>query len=319
MFNNVALAGPVGADAHGRVMYGTIDSRGKATPAYVSDRFREVVDLRNQSVGHAWSVTTRLEKPFAEHFELRGSYTYSRVRDLQSLTSGSAVSPLDIWAGGRPTSGRLDDMHAGISSFEIPHRVVLAATVAAPWRKWATDLSFYYIGESGSPFTFNDSTIDGLGDLNGDGTAANDPIYVPRPATDKSEIVFADSTGAEAAAFDKFIEATPCLRDQRGRIVARNSCRGPWIHTSNVSLRQTLPALNGHAVSMQLEVFNVLNLVRQSWGLYRVPNDKILQQAGQTTGPGSQPIFDFDPARAKSSTQNLESGYQIQVSVRYAF
>jgi hypothetical protein len=315
MFVNTALVGPVGTDVHGRSMYGRID-KGKATPAYVSDRFKEVIDLRNHSVGHAWSVTAQAERPFTDRLEFQASYTYSRVRDLQSLTNGSAVSPLDIWAGGRPTSGRHDDMHAGISSFDIPHRVVIAATFASPWKKWSSDFSFYYVGESGSPFTFNDSTSDGLGDLNADGTGANDPIYVPRSVEDRSGVTFADTTGAQAAAFDRFIDATPCLRRQRGSIVARNSCRGAWVNTTNASFRQSLSTLKGHSISLQLEVYNVLNLVRQSWGLYRVPNDKILQYVVPATG---QPFFVFDATRARSNTQNLESASQAQVSLRYNF
>jgi hypothetical protein len=319
MFMNDALAGPQGVDSHGRVMYGTIDSTRKSHPVYVSSRFPEVIDVRNHSIGHSWSLTTRLDKDFADRYELHAAYTYSRVRDLQSLTNGSAISPLDIWSGGRFTAGRHDEMSAGISSYEIPHRVVLAATYNAPWKKWSTDVSLYYIGESGTPFTYNDSTSNGFGDLNADGTAANDPIYVPRSTNDPAEIVFlGDIAGKQAAGFDKFIRDTPCLNRQRGRIVARNSCRGPWFSTSNASLRQSLPSFDGHSVSMQAEVFNLLNLLRPSWGLYRVPNDKILQHVGQNAVTG-QSIFVFDESQAGATTQNLESGYQIQLSLRYSF
>ena len=62
---------------------------------------------------------------------------------------------------------------------------------AAPWKRWKTDISLYYVGESGTPFTYGDSTAEALGDLNADGTSANDPIYVPRNAMDPSEIMFA--------------------------------------------------------------------------------------------------------------------------------
>jgi hypothetical protein len=175
------------------------------------------------------------------------------------------------------------------------------------------------VGESGTPFTFGDSTAGGLGDLNADGTSADDPIYVPRSATDASEIVFDSSDSTQAAAFEKFIRDTPCLRKQRGAIMARNSCRGPWVNTSNISVRQSLQAIGGHDLSAQLEVFNVLNLLSPSWGLFRVPEETLLQHTGQTSGPLSQPVFHFDAATAGMSTQNLESGYQLQLSLRYSF
>ena len=123
---------------------------------------------------------------------------------------------------------------------------------------------------------------------------------------------------AQGAAFARFIDATPCLRRQRGRIAARNSCRGSWVNTSNASVRQSLPFVGGRGASIQLEVFNVLNLLDRSWGLLQVPNPWILQYAGQTAGSAPQHKFVFDTTRIRSA-QNAESGYQLQLSLRYAF
>lgn len=321
LFVNANLRGPQSVDPHGRVLYGTIDGSGRAQPALAGDgRFPEAIDLRNHSLGYSWAVTAQVDKPFSDRLALRASYTRSRSRDLQSLTNGSAVAPFDIWASGRPLSGRHEELSTGVSAFEIPHRVVLAATYAAPWKRWKTDFSLYYIGESGTPFTFGDSTAGGLGDLNADGTSANDPIYVPRDATDLSEIVFAGiDSPAQGAAFEAFIRKTPCLRRQRGTIVGRNSCRGPWVNTSNASLRQSLRAIGAHDLSLQVEVFNVLNLLNPSWGLFRVPKATLLQHVGQTLGTSTQPIFYFNAASAGASTENLESAYQLQLSLRYSF
>lgn len=328
LFVNANLVGPQGVDAHGRVMYGTIDASGVGRPKLVgadptvpgSSRFPEVIDLRNHSLGYSWSITAQLDKPFSNGYELHAAYTRSRARDVQSLTNGSAVAPLDIWASGRPISGRHDQLTTGISSFEIPNRVVLAATYTAPWKRWKSDVSLYYIGESGAPFTFGDSTASGKGDLNADGTSANDPIYVPRNAMDPSEMLFAGSDSlTQAAAFEQFIHDTPCLQRQRGAIVARNSCRGAWVNTSNASLRQSLQAFGGHDLSLQVEVFNVLNLLNPSWGLFRQSQEIILQHVRQSRGTVPQPLFSFNTATSRSSTQNLESGYQLQLSLRYTF
>jgi carboxypeptidase family protein/TonB-dependent receptor-like protein len=320
LFVNANLQGPQGADVHGRVLYGTIDPSGTAHPALVDSGFPEVIDLRNHSLGYSWSITAQVDKPFSDRLEMRASYTYSRVRDIASIAYTSAVAPFEIWASERPLSARHDQLSLSVSAFEVPHRVVLAASYAAPWSKWKTDISLYYVGESGISFTFDDSSAAGMGDLNADGTSANDPIYVPRNASDPSEIVFAGiDPVAQAAAFERFIRDTPCLRRQRGTIVARNSCRGPWVSTSNASLRQSLQALWGHDVSLQVEVFNLLNLLNPSWGLFRTPNKTILQHVGQTSGSATQPVFQFNTARASTSIQNLESGYQLQLSLRYSF
>jgi len=162
------------------------------------------------------------------------------------------------------------------SSNDIPHRVVLAGTYAMPRARWRTELSFYYVGESGRPFTYVAFGTLRRGDLNGDGTNTNDPIYVPRDAFDSVEILFAgtsDSTGADnsptaqatrvmlqRAGLEQLLQSTPCLNRQRGRIMARNSCREPWSNTTIASVRQSVP-IGGRSVEGQLDVFNVLNRV----------------------------------------------------------
>ena len=334
IFVNVNLAGPQGFDRDGRVMYGTVDARGRATPTLIAREFPEVIDLRNHSRNYSYQLSARLHRRFSRRVEAAAAYAFSSVRDVQSPTS---IFPNEAWAGGRTVAGRHDDMRAGVSSFDIPHRIVMAATVGLPWKRWPTDVSIYYVGESGSAFTYVDSAGSGLGDLNADGASSNDPIYVPLSAFDSSEIRFsglstypgADTSAAaqaarvatQQAAFDRFIAESACLRDQRGQIVARNSCRGPWVHALHASVRQSLPVVRGHAVALQLEVFNVLNLLNARWGLYRVPNTVALQQVGQTTDPNGrgQPIFVFEPTKQRYSTRNIESGYQLQVAARYTF
>jgi hypothetical protein len=216
----------------------------------------------------------------------------------------------------------MDDPSLGISAFEIPHRILLSATYATRWKGQTTDISLYYVGESGTPFTYGDSTPGKFtGDLNADGTSADDPIYVPRDATNPAEIAFAgtpDSVATQGTAFENFIRDKPCLRRQRGRIMARNSCRGAWVNTSNLALRQSLPAIGGHAATVQLEVFNLLNLLDKSWGLVEAPNTWILQYAGRTQDAAPQSKFRFNPATTHNFL-NADSGYQLQLSLRYSF
>jgi len=322
VFSNINLRGPEGVDPHGRVMYGTIDAGGGAHPRRPDgSSFTEATELHNQSGGYSWSVTAQLRRPWSDGLETQASYTYSRVRDVQSVVNAGIAMPLDIWANSRPLSGRWDDQALGVSSFEIPHRVVLSATYVARWKHRTTDISVYYVGESGAAFTYGDSTASAgkSGDLNADGTAADDPIYVPLNATDPSEIVFSGrDSAAQGALFEQFIRATPCLQRQRGRILARNSCRAPWVNTSNLSVRESLPAIGGHAASLQLELFNVLNLLDRSWGLLDVPSAWILQYAGRTKAGVPEPMFTFNAANTHS-IQNADSGYQLQISLRYSF
>lgn len=302
-------------------MYGSIGPSGIATPDLRSG-FSEVIDLRNTSRGGSYQVATRLEKELTERTTGALSYTYSRVRDAQTPLRVNTRGFV-AWASARALSGRHDDFTPGISSNDVPHRVVLAGAYTVPRQRWRTEFSFYFLGESGRPFTYLASGTLRRGDLNADGTNTNDPVYVPRSAFDPSEISFdgnGDAIVSQQSAFETLIERTSCLRRQRGRILERNSCREPWSNTTIASLRQMIP-VGGRGLETQLDVFNVLNLLKGSWGLRREAAPALLEHVGQTAGPvgTSLSIFRFDTTSPRWTTLPVESAFQFQLALRYRF
>jgi len=332
-FQNLNLNAPRGRDRYGRVMYDSVQTNGKASPTRRSP-FREVIDLVNGSHSHSYQLTTKLEQAPGRGLSGSVSYTYTRAWDAQTPTRVNTTGTI-AWASARVLSGRDDDLSASTSSEDIRHRVVIVGNFEAPWRRARTELSLYYVGESGRPFTYTAYGTDGRGDLNADGSTTNDPIYIPRNALDSMEIKFSgDSVGGDTSsaarvrreqnqrsAFESFIGHTPCLRHQRGQIMARNSCREPWSNTTIASLRQQLPT-TGHMIDVELDVFNVLNLIRQTWGLRRVLyTPALLEQYQQTPGPMSsaQPVFRFDAGREAWLTDPAESGFQVQLAARFHF
>lgn len=334
VFVNLNLKGPQSTDTFGRVLYGTIGATGVAIPALRSG-FSEVIDLRNTSKNYSYQLVARLDKRFARRTAATASYTYSRVRDVQS-PSRVNMPGIVLWADARAVSGRHEDLLRGTSLNDLPHRLAGAVTYTAPWRNGTTDFSLYYVSESGSPFTYLASGTNRRGDLNADGSNANDPIYVPRDVSDLKEIVFSgrsDAAGvdnspaaqsnralAQQAAFESFIERAACLRRQRGTIVERNSCREPSSHTTIAGVRQALP-IGARGVEAELHIFNVLNLLNPRWGRYRVAAPRLLEHVGQTfaAGEAAQPVFRFNAARSEWTTLETESAFQLQLGVRYRF
>lgn len=337
-YTNRALAGPQGLDRNGRVVYGTIAGSGVSSPVLAGAR-RNVIDVQNASKDYSYSVTTALNRRFANWFEAHASYTYEQARDVQSLTSSVATSN---WRFGRAIAGDQYSQNLDRSRFEQPHRVVAYGTFSLTTR---TDVSVSYVGRSGSNYDFVYAGTGGAGDLNADGAQGNDLIYIPADVAQPSEIRFsgvstvpgADNSAAAQAqriaeqrtALERFITSTDCLTRQRGRLMTRNSCRAPWTNTVNVSLRQALPAVLGQAVAVQLDVFNFLNLLNADWGQQPLPpggggSVPLLTHVGQTSGAlagsgGSQGIFTFDPTTEKYDRRHLGSAYQMQVGVRYGF
>lgn len=333
IFVNLNLEGPQSTDRRGRVLYGAIAPNGRASPALRSN-LPGVIDVQNVSANHSMQLSTRLERGFSGGSSLLASYTWTRVRDVQTPLRVNNRGQVN-WSS-RAVSGRHDDLSAGISLNDVPHRIVLAGIWRSPWQRWTTELSILYVGESGSPFTYRAFGVRGLGDLNADGSNLNDPIYVPRNATDPDEIAFAGESAdpgadpsaaaqaarilAQQAAFERFIEESPCLRRQRGRILERNSCREPWSHTSVVTLRQRVPVTR-RGLEFQLDAFNLLNLVNGSWGMRRVSAPALLEHVGQAADPAGTtlPVFRFTETASPWTVVPAESAFQLQVGVAYRF
>ena len=323
-YQNIALKGPLGTDAFGRVIYGTTPFN----PTRFHPSRNQVFDVSNQSKDRAYNLTAQLQRRYSGSYEGSIAYTYGRAWDVQSFTSSTAFSQYRF---GRVWGGDQSEATATRSLFEQRHRIVAQGTYSFPTR---TDLTVLYFGESGSPY---DYTVNN--DLNGDGISLNDPIYVPRDARDPSEMAFQATrtynrvsyTAAQMAqAFENFIEDTPCLRENRGRLLPRNACSNPWTNRVNVSARQSLPQLWAQNLTFQVDVFNFLNLLNEEWGEQAFAGQApvtLLDYAGRTgssntpasTLLNSQPIFGFNPGYKKFFSDNLSSNYQIQLQLKYSF
>ena len=312
-------------DRRGRILYGTLDPALRGRPRTVTSTFSEVIEPLRHSKNSARQMSATLAWRNQLTSSLSASYTHSRVRDVQ--TPPSQFSFNENWQLGRVVSGTHTSLTATTSSLEILHRVVLSASHIFGKSRYSTELGFYYTGESGLPFTYVASAGRGRGDLNSDGTNLNDPIYVPHSALDTAQILFS-GTQSEIARqqndFERLIMKSSCLRRQRGRIMMRNSCRAPWIHTTAATVRQTLPFLRNSLV-VQVDGFNLLNLVNGRWGKVRlVPAGAIfpvLEHVGQSPGTPAtaQAIFRYDENFSRFSESNAESAFQLQLGVRYSF
>ena len=333
-FVNLNLLPPTGTDRDGRVMYGTMSAFGIGTPAVRARVFPEVIDVINTSNNRAWQLSATARADVPGRFSGQASYSFTHVRDVETPLRVNTTGRL-AWAAARVMSGRHDDMSATISTDDVPHRIVLAGVVSLGRPATSTSLSFTYVGESGRPFTWLAWSATRLGDLNADGSNTNDPIYVPQNAFDVSQIRFSgqlDTPGADNSpaaqaqreriqqdAFEAFVTSTPCLRRQRGRIMARNSCREPASHTTVATVRQRVPIAGG--IDLQLDAFNVLSLLQSDWGRYRIASPALLEHVGQITGTptGTQSVFRFNTSAPKWTTLVTESSFQLQLAVRYSF
>jgi hypothetical protein len=294
-----------------RPLYGTITgttSSVTATPARRDTTFGQAVRVESSSGDHALSVSVQLRKRFANRAEASAFYGYTRARDRMSLVNPAAAANL----GNTPLDGTLEFRPLRTSYFDIPHRVQLSAAVRLPSRVW---LSLLYAGASGTPYTHiieGDANADGIGSA----PVFNDIVYVPRDSLD-----IALTNPADWASLNSFIEAEPCLREQRGRILERNSCRNPWVGILSARLTKGFPTRAGQSLELTADVYNVPNLLNRQWGQVRLtipdPWVQMLRLDGYDSGAG-RGVYGL-AFRGLRRTQDLASRWRAELGARYVF
>jgi hypothetical protein len=303
---------PGAAQVEGRTLY-----RNRANTPGLGD----VIDVTNTGEGYTYSLTGQVQRPFRGGWDFSLAYTYSRAMDTAPLNNSTAFSN---WSFNLTQD---DPNNPGLtrSDNDIPHRIV--ATTSRRFeliRRLATDLSLVYVGQSGLPYSYRYGS-----DINGDGSTGNDLFYVPR---DASDIRFQETAGISAAQsyrnLNRLIEDTECLRENRGEVLERNSCRAPWTNRFDFRLAQNISTFGRQSAQFTVDILNVGNLLNSDWGR----SDFISNQADNAlflaTGSGVNNSPDaqgrrlygsFAPRSDRFTTSNLDSRYQIQLGLRYSF
>jgi hypothetical protein len=129
---------------------------------------------------------------------------------------------------------------------------------------------------------------------------------------------------ADFEQLDRYIQAEPCLRGRRGRILERNSCREPWVHITNARLAKVLALGAGHSLHVGVDVFNLLNLFNHRWGLVR--GTTAFDQFGNVPLLG---LVGYDVARQRGIYRVLTpqrnrvfpdlSRWRLRLNTRYVF
>jgi hypothetical protein len=294
----------------GRILYGSFDPDfGSPTPNRVNPAFQTVAQIRNSRGDRSISVSGQLEKRFGGGTQVSLAYTYTDARDRMSpdcfnVTCNLYFTPLD---------GTLDDRTLTTSNFSVAHKITLGVIANAPLHIQA---GLFYNGSSGRPYTYmlrGDANADGLELID----IGNDIMYVPRDAAD---ITLADPD--QWPGLDSLIRGQKCLSSQRGRIMRRNSCRGPWTTLLNARLSKAFGAGRGHSVELITDVFNLLNLFDRDWGVQRTTlsflgDPEVLELVGYDQA-NQRGVYDAPPLDRRVRDDGA-TRWRMQLGARYTF
>lgn len=283
--------------------------------------------LKNQDRGKIWHASGALEKNFKGGF-LKAAYSYGVAKntvDAGSIAFGS-------WSANQ-ISGDPNNPALGYGTNSPGKRFFLAGSFSREYLKiGATSVSLFW------QMTQGNGTYTVSGDLNNDGTAGNDLIYVPRNQSEMNFVAFTAAgrtfTPAEqAAAWDAYISQDKYLSSRRGQYAERNGVFLPMIKRADMSITQELFRGQGgrrHALQFRADIQNIGNLINKNWGVGRrfVSAQPLIlataAQGGPLTATGA-PQYTMRAINGQLVSTSFEPSvligdvYQIQFSLKYTF
>ena len=322
---NADLKAPVRTLPDGRPYYGGSGSN-EVNPDFGAGIY--VID--NTSEGYNYTVTAQLRKTF--EFGLSASVSYGYLQARSNLKSTEIASVL--WAE-NPVQGNPNKPELSYSEFGNRHRIAGNLLYRKDWTDmFSTSFGVFFeiaegnkfVGAGGNRYSFVYA-----GDVNGDGSAGNDLIYIPRNQGEINFDAYTDGSGnnitaaAQWAAFDKFIQQDAYLSANRGKIAERFGAINPWFTNIDLKILQDIRLNLGatrHTFQISLDVLNVANLLNSNWGVRSVATSTATSPLQLTTfDVNGAPHFTFKGNVPSTFVDDpgLNSRWQAQIGVRYIF
>jgi outer membrane receptor protein involved in Fe transport len=270
--------------------------------------------MTNSDKGYAFNSSVKVQKNFDNGVYASIAYNYMISKDVNSI---EAEITGDAFAF-NPALGNVNNAVLSNSKYGDNNRFV--GVGSKKWKygkdKWATTVSTVFEYAQGGRFAYTYG-----GDINNDGSGANDLIYVPTSA----QISTMNFSGAgQGAAFDNFISQDDYLSERRGQYVERYGALSPWRGKWDMKILQDFnfkvssASEKTNTVQFSIDILNFSNLLNSDWGLVQTPVS--IQPIGVSV-VGNTPTYTFNGTQTKTFAYDasLASRWQMQFGIRYIF
>lgn len=295
----------------------------------INPKITDATVLKSGPYGGSFMFTAKLERAIkAQGLGFMIAYNYGSTRDY--ISAGSIA--FSSWRDNRTVRGN-NQPDIAFSDNDIRHRVIGYLS----YRKEVFNTAAFQVTLAGQSQNQGRVSYVTSGDLNGDGLAGNDLIYVPR---DKSEMNFQQYTAtvnnqtvtytvaAQQDAFEAYINQDSYLRTRRGQYAERNGLLLPMVTRFDLSAMLEFFhkfGKNRHTIQLRADVFNVGNLINSAWGVgYQVNNAAPLAARGFTPSTGA-PLYRMNTVNNSLTYSTTRRGtslidvWQAQFGIRYIF
>lgn len=280
--------------------------------------------IDNTDEGYNFNITAQLRKTFARYVDASLGYSFNTAKNMLKSTEIASV----LYAS-QPVQGDPNNPGLSYSEFGQRHRIVGTASYSKSWSpRFKTQLGMFlevaegnrFAGAGGNRYSFIYS-----GDVNGDGQAGNDLIYIPK---DQNDILLDPlgtvTTADQWARLNAFIEQDAYLKKHRGEIAERMGAVNPWYSNIDLRVLQDIGFGRGstsHTFQLTLDLLNVANLVNSSWGVRKVASASATSPLTLVRfNAAGAPVFNFTgPGQTYVDDPSLFSRWRAQLGARYFF
>ncbi|MEM7298370.1 MAG: hypothetical protein AAF391_08910, partial [Bacteroidota bacterium] len=305
-------------------LQGTPDDR----PIFDGDidgNYSRIILGSNTDEGYTYNLTASLTKPFSNGFTANLAYTFGRA---EAIFEGTSSQNSSQWRGVYSVDGR-NNAPLGRSDFDLGSRIIASVSYKKEYlNNFATNVSLFYNGQSGSPFSY---TYDD--DLTGEDSRERALIWVP---ANQNEIIFADAATAAAqwAALDAYIENDDYLSERRGQYAEKNMARTPFTSILDFRLLQDfyieMSSGKRNTIQLSFDIFNFGNFLNGDWGKrYFIPdgggtsvellNFEGFQNTNEPTYSFNTSLQDKEDLLGQDDSGLVSSRWQMQFGIRYIF
>ena len=318
MVRNYKLGNPTGQLNSGtgdqRKIYTSADQG--ANNAYV---------FTNTKVGYQFNFTMQAQRTFKKGLYTMVAYNYLIAKDASSISAEISGDAFDR----NPILNNANEARLSPSLYGNKHRIITALSKKYEYgkqKRMSTTISVFGSWTSGNRYAY----VYG-GDINNDGTASNDLMYVPTnteidvmnfdPLTDINGII--QDANAQRAAFKSFIDQDKYLSSKRGGYTEKYEAETPWFGQVDMRVMQEFKIKNtNNSIQLSLDFVNLGNLLSSKWGVKKYASTTgFYQPISVKLNNGNDPVYQFDTNLKNTFTASpdLLSRWQMQFGVRYIF
>ena len=279
----------------------------------------------NTKVGYQFNLSLQAQKTFAKGLFVMAAYNFGVAKDASSISAEISSDAFDR----NPILNNANKAIESNSLYGYKHRFLLAGSKKYEYgadKKWATTISLFSSWTSGDKFAY----VYG-GDINNDGTASNDLLYVPTnaeidamnfaPLTD----IFGNiqSPATQRQTLKNFIAQDDYLNKRRGQYTEKYAGVTPWYSQLDLRILQDLivNSRKKQVLQFSIDFVNLGNLLSSKWGIRKYATTAGYYQPLSVSYNNNAPVYQFDPTLYSTfvSSPDLQSRWQMQFGLRYIF